>query len=92
MREKDFAHLVVAGLEAKRGEKADYRIRNIAVLEGKYYRQGVLVVDRYRIRACSEWRECGKLDTFSDDPYEHHHPEHRQSHCTECAGNGRSAV
>jgi len=31
--EKDFAHLVVAGLEAKRGERADFRIRNIAALE-----------------------------------------------------------
>ena len=31
--EKDFAHLVVAGLEAKRGEKANFRIRNLAPLE-----------------------------------------------------------
>ena len=31
--EKDFAHLVVAGLEARRGEKADFRIRNLAPLE-----------------------------------------------------------
>ena len=30
--EKDFAHLVVAGLEKKRGEKADFRIRNLAFL------------------------------------------------------------
>ena len=29
-REKDFAHLVVAGLEAKRGAHADFRIRNLA--------------------------------------------------------------
>ena len=35
-REKDFAHLVVAGLEAKRGERADFRIRNIAVLERNF--------------------------------------------------------
>ena len=35
-REKDFAHLVVAGLEAKRGERADYRIRNLAVLERNF--------------------------------------------------------
>ncbi len=32
-REKDFAHLVVAGLEARRGERADFRIRNLALLE-----------------------------------------------------------
>ena len=35
-REKDFAHLLVADLEARRGERADYRIRNIAVLERNY--------------------------------------------------------
>ena len=34
--EKDFAHLVVAGLEARRGEKADYRFRNLATLERGY--------------------------------------------------------
>ncbi|MBR4171781.1 MAG: SGNH/GDSL hydrolase family protein [Kiritimatiellae bacterium] len=34
--EKDFAHLVVAGLEAKRGEKADFRIRNLAFLERNF--------------------------------------------------------
>ena len=35
-REKDFAHLVVAGLEAKLGKKADFRIRNIAALERNF--------------------------------------------------------
>ena len=33
---KDFAHLVVAGLEAKLGRKADVRIRNLAVLERNF--------------------------------------------------------
>ena len=35
-REKDFAHLVVAGLEERRGERADFRIRNLALLERNY--------------------------------------------------------
>ncbi len=35
-REKDFAHLVVANLEARRGERADFRIRNLATLERNY--------------------------------------------------------
>ena len=35
-REKDFAHLVVSELEAKRGERADFRIRNLAVLERNF--------------------------------------------------------
>lgn len=35
-REKDFAHLVVAGLEKRRGESADFRIRNLAFLERNY--------------------------------------------------------
>lgn len=35
-REKDFAHLVVSELEAKRGERADFRIRNLALLERNY--------------------------------------------------------
>ena len=34
--EKDFAHLVVAGLETKLGKKADFRIRNLAVLERNF--------------------------------------------------------
>ena len=34
--EKDFAHLVVAGLEAKLGKKADFRIRNLAELERNF--------------------------------------------------------
>ena len=32
-RERDFAHLVVAGLESQLGKKADFRIRNLAALE-----------------------------------------------------------
>lgn len=35
-REKDFAHLVAAGLEKKRGGKADLRIRNLAALERNF--------------------------------------------------------
>ena len=31
--EKDFAHLVVAGLEKRHGKKADFKIRNLAFLE-----------------------------------------------------------
>ncbi len=34
--EKDFAHLVVAGLEERRGSRADFRIRNLAGLERDY--------------------------------------------------------
>ena len=34
--EKDFAHLVAAGLEAKRGGRADLRIRNLAALERNF--------------------------------------------------------
>ena len=35
-RDKDFAHLVLAGLEAARGQTADYRIRNLAPLERNF--------------------------------------------------------
>ena len=35
-RDKDFAHLLVADLEARRGERADFRIRNLALLERNY--------------------------------------------------------
>ena len=35
-REKDFAHLVISGLEAKLGKKVDFRIRNLAVLERNF--------------------------------------------------------
>ena len=35
-RDKDFAHLVVAGLESQLGERADYRIRNLALLERNF--------------------------------------------------------
>ena len=34
--EKDFAHLVVSGLEAKLRKKADFRIRNLAALERNF--------------------------------------------------------
>lgn len=34
--EKDFAHLVVSGLEAQLRKKADFRIRNLAVLERNF--------------------------------------------------------
>jgi len=34
--EKDFAHIVVAGLETKLGKNADFRIRNLAVLERNF--------------------------------------------------------
>lgn len=34
--EKDFAHLVVAGLEKRHGKTADYRIRNLAALERNF--------------------------------------------------------
>ena len=34
--EKDFAHLVVSGLGAKLGKKADFRIRNLAALERNF--------------------------------------------------------
>ena len=34
--EKDFAHLLVAGLEERRGETADFRIRNLALLERNF--------------------------------------------------------
>jgi hypothetical protein len=35
-REKDFAHLVVAGLEARLGKKGDLRIRSLAALERNF--------------------------------------------------------
>ena len=34
--DRDFVHLVVAGLESRRGQKADFRIRNLAVLERNF--------------------------------------------------------
>lgn len=34
--EKDFAHLVIAGLEERLGKKAGFRIRNLAVLERNF--------------------------------------------------------
>ena len=35
-RDRDFAHLLIAALEERRGERADYRIRNLAALERNY--------------------------------------------------------
>ena len=35
-RENDFAHLTIAALEERRGESADYRIRNLALLERNF--------------------------------------------------------
>ena len=50
--EKDFAHLVVSGLEAKLGRKADYRIRNIAALERNFTTNIATVAE---IAADVEW-------------------------------------
>ena len=35
-RDKDFAHLVIAGLEKRHGGRADYRMRNLATIERNY--------------------------------------------------------
>ena len=35
-REKDFAHIVITELETRRGARADYRIRNLAILERNF--------------------------------------------------------
>ena len=43
--EKDFAHLVVAGLEAKLGKKADFRIRNLATFERNFTTNVAMVAD-----------------------------------------------
>ncbi|MBQ7187939.1 MAG: SGNH/GDSL hydrolase family protein [Kiritimatiellae bacterium] len=50
--EKDFAHLVVAGLEQKRGEKADFRIRNLAFLERNFTTEIATVAE---IAADAKW-------------------------------------
>ena len=44
-KEKDFAHLVVKGLEAKRGEPADYRLVNIAGLEQTFATNALKVAE-----------------------------------------------
>ena len=51
--EKDFAHLVVAGLEAKLGKKADFRIRNLAVLERNFATNVATVAE---ISADAKWK------------------------------------
>ena len=51
--EKDFAHLVVAGLEAKLGKKADFRIRNLAVLERNFTTNVATVAE---IAADAAWK------------------------------------
>ena len=51
--EKDFVHLVVAGLESKNGKKADCRIRNIAALERNFTTNVSTVAE---IAADAKWR------------------------------------
>ena len=51
--EKDFAHLVVAGLESQLGKKADLRIRNLAVLERNFATNIATVAE---IAADADWK------------------------------------
>ena len=51
--EKDFAHLVVAGLEKHLGKRADFRIRNLAVLERNFTTNIAAVAD---ISADAAWK------------------------------------
>ncbi len=51
-REKDFAHLVVSGLEKKHGAKAEFRIRNLAALERNFTTNIATVAE---IRNDAEW-------------------------------------
>ncbi len=51
-RERDFAHLVVAGLEKKLGRKADLRIRNLAALERNFTTNIATVAE---IKADAAW-------------------------------------
>ena len=51
--EKDFAHLVVAGLESKLGKQADFRIRNLAVLERNFATNIATVAE---IAADADWK------------------------------------
>lgn len=50
---KDFAHLVVSGLEAKLGKKADFRIRNLWTLERNFTTNIATVAE---IAADAAWR------------------------------------
>ena len=51
--EKDFAHLVVAGLEKRLGKKAVFRIRNLAALERNFTTNVSTVAE---ISADAEWK------------------------------------
>ena len=51
--EKDFAHLVAAGLEAKLGKRADLRIRNLAALERNFTTNVATVAE---IAADAKWK------------------------------------
>ncbi len=51
-REKDFAHLVVSGLEKKLGTKAEFRIRNLAAIERNFTTNISTVAE---IRNDAEW-------------------------------------
>ena len=51
--EKDFAHLVVAGLEKRLGKKADFRIRNLAALERNFTTNVASVAE---IAADAKWK------------------------------------
>ena len=52
-QERDFAHLVVAGLEAKLGKRADFHIRNLAALERNFTTNVATVAE---ISADVAWR------------------------------------
>ena len=52
-RERDFAHLVVAGLESQLGKKADFRIRNLAALE-RHFTTNIATVAE--IAADADWK------------------------------------
>ena len=51
--EKDFAHLVVAGLEKRLGKRADFRIRNLAALERNFTTNIATVAE---IAADANWK------------------------------------
>ena len=52
-REKDFAHLVVSGLEKRLGKRADFRIRNLATLERNFTTNIATVAE---IAADANWK------------------------------------
>lgn len=52
-QEKDFAHLVVKGLEKRLGKRADFRIRNLALLERNFATNVASVAE---IAADAAWR------------------------------------